>query len=213
MTLQKQMDELTADECLRLLDDHTFGRLAFMDHVGVLPMIVPLNYVLHDDRITFRTGAGSKLGTALRGEPVAFEVDGLRFGRQDWLECPRARTRGSGDRHPGASRALGNATAALGTRSQALLRAYRAPADLRPAYPSASATDAGGLLVGLGPTPGRVRRDVSLIGPQVGPIFRLAWDIRLCTTNPLGRTMVVCVKGGESDDRPGLDALAGDGRI
>ncbi len=77
MTLQKQMDELTADECLRLLDDHTFGRLAFMDHVGVLPMIVPVNYVLHDDRITFRTGAGSKLGTALRGEPVAFEVDGL----------------------------------------------------------------------------------------------------------------------------------------
>ena len=77
MTLQKQMDELSTDECLQLLGTHTFGRLAFMDRVGVLPMILPVNYVLYADRITFRTGAGSKLGNAIRGEPVAFEVDGL----------------------------------------------------------------------------------------------------------------------------------------
>ena len=77
MTLQKQIDGLSRSECLRLLGNHTFGRLAFMDHVGVLPMIVPVNYVLYADQVAFRTGAGSKLGTALRGEPVAFEVDGL----------------------------------------------------------------------------------------------------------------------------------------
>lgn len=77
MTLQKQMDELSSSECLRLLGNHSFGRLAFMDHVGVLPMIMPVNYVLCADLVTFRTGAGSKLGNALRGEPVAFEVDGL----------------------------------------------------------------------------------------------------------------------------------------
>ena len=77
MTLEKQMDALTSAECLDLLAHHTFGRLAFMDHVGVLPMILPVNYVLHADLVTFRTGPGSKLGTALRGEPVAFEVDGL----------------------------------------------------------------------------------------------------------------------------------------
>ena len=77
MIPQKQMDELSNGECLRLLGSHMFGRLAFMDHVGVLPMIIPVNYVLVGDRITFRTGAGSKLGNALRGEPVAFEVDGL----------------------------------------------------------------------------------------------------------------------------------------
>jgi uncharacterized protein len=77
MTHQKQMDELSTEECMQLLGSHTFGRLAFMDHVGVLPMIVPVNYVFHADQINFRTGAGSKLSTALRGEPVAFEVDGL----------------------------------------------------------------------------------------------------------------------------------------
>jgi nitroimidazol reductase NimA-like FMN-containing flavoprotein (pyridoxamine 5'-phosphate oxidase superfamily) len=77
MALQKQLDTLSTSECLRLLGDHTFGRVAFMDHVGVLPMIIPVNYLLYDDQVTFRTGAGSKLGTALRGEAVAFEVDGL----------------------------------------------------------------------------------------------------------------------------------------
>ena len=77
MTLEKQIDPLTSAECLEILGHHTFGRLAFMDHVGVLPMILPVNYVLHADLVTFRTGPGSKLGTALRGEPGAFEVDGL----------------------------------------------------------------------------------------------------------------------------------------
>jgi nitroimidazol reductase NimA-like FMN-containing flavoprotein (pyridoxamine 5'-phosphate oxidase superfamily) len=77
MAGQTEMAELGRDECLALLGRHTFGRLAFLDHVGVLPMIIPVNYLFHDDLVTFRTAAGSKLGTALRGEPVAFEVDGL----------------------------------------------------------------------------------------------------------------------------------------
>lgn len=77
MTLQKRMDELSTGECLQLLENHTFGRLAFTEHAGALPMIVPVNYVLYDDRITFRTGSGSKLGHAIHREPVAFEVDGL----------------------------------------------------------------------------------------------------------------------------------------
>jgi nitroimidazol reductase NimA-like FMN-containing flavoprotein (pyridoxamine 5'-phosphate oxidase superfamily) len=77
MTQHKTMHELSSTECLRLLGAHTLGRLALMDHVGVLPMIMPVNYVLYDELITFRTDAGSKLAAAVRGEPVAFEVDGL----------------------------------------------------------------------------------------------------------------------------------------
>ena len=79
MTLQKQMNEISTDECLQLLGDRTFGRLAFLDHKADLPMIMPFNYVLHANRIVFRTGADSHLGRALFREPVgvAFEVDGL----------------------------------------------------------------------------------------------------------------------------------------
>jgi uncharacterized protein len=92
MIPQKQMDELGIGECLRLLGNHMFGRLAFMDHVGVLPMIIPVNYMLVGDRITFRTGEGSKLGNALREEPVAFEVDGLDpADRTGWSVVVRGR--------------------------------------------------------------------------------------------------------------------------
>jgi nitroimidazol reductase NimA-like FMN-containing flavoprotein (pyridoxamine 5'-phosphate oxidase superfamily) len=31
-------------ECHALLDSHHLGRLAFLDRVGVMPMIIPVNY-------------------------------------------------------------------------------------------------------------------------------------------------------------------------
>ena len=68
---------LAVDECLTLLRDHHFGRLAFVDTVGVLPLIIPVNYVWVDNAVVFRTDAGSKLRAAARGAPVAFEIDGL----------------------------------------------------------------------------------------------------------------------------------------
>lgn len=83
--MTRQIDPLTVDECRELLKDHHFGRLAFVDSVGVLPMIIPVNYVLDEDAVVFRTEAGSKLRTATRGAPVAFEVDGVdRDRRGGW---------------------------------------------------------------------------------------------------------------------------------
>lgn len=82
MTQRPIVTALGREECVRLLAQRSFGRLAFLDHVGVLPMVIPVNYVLVDGEITFRTGPGSKLGIALRGEPVAFEVDGLDPDRE-----------------------------------------------------------------------------------------------------------------------------------
>jgi nitroimidazol reductase NimA-like FMN-containing flavoprotein (pyridoxamine 5'-phosphate oxidase superfamily) len=73
----KRVDILTTAECRELLDRHHFGRLGFIDSVGVLPSIIPVNYLLDDDKIVIRTDAGSKLNAALRGAPVAFEVDSI----------------------------------------------------------------------------------------------------------------------------------------
>ena len=73
----KRVEILTVAECRELLDGHHFGRFSFMDYVGVLPSIIPVNYLLDGDKIVIRTDAGSKLSAALRGAPVAFEVDGV----------------------------------------------------------------------------------------------------------------------------------------
>jgi len=73
----KRINLLTTAECGELLDRHHFGRLGLMNYVGVFPSIIPVNYLLDEDKIVIRTDAGSKLNAALRGAPVAFEVDGV----------------------------------------------------------------------------------------------------------------------------------------
>jgi len=73
----KRVEKLTTAASVALLRDHHFGRLAFMDSVGVMPLIIPVNYLLQDDMVFFRSDAGSKLAAAIRGTPVAFEVDGV----------------------------------------------------------------------------------------------------------------------------------------
>lgn len=77
MVQNNKVQELDPDACLALLSQSHLGRLAFIDSVGVLPIIVPVNYVLHAGSVVFRTDEGSKLSAAVRGAPVAFEVDGL----------------------------------------------------------------------------------------------------------------------------------------
>src|SRR5215203_4701046 len=88
----KRVDILTSAECRDLLAHHHFGRLGFLDYVGVFPFIIPVNYLLDEDKIVFRTDAGSKFNAALRGAPVAFEVDGVDETRQvSWSVVVRGR--------------------------------------------------------------------------------------------------------------------------
>lgn len=77
MMEDKTVEELDRDECLVLLAKTHLGRLAFADTVGLLPIIVPVNYALQDGSVTFRTDKGSKLSAAMRDTSVAFEIDGL----------------------------------------------------------------------------------------------------------------------------------------
>ena len=67
------LEVLAEDECRRLLAEHHLGRLAIGDFGG--PMIFPVNYVVDEDMVVFRTDPGSKLDTAAERELVAFEVD------------------------------------------------------------------------------------------------------------------------------------------
>jgi nitroimidazol reductase NimA-like FMN-containing flavoprotein (pyridoxamine 5'-phosphate oxidase superfamily) len=64
---------LPRSECLRLLAKAEIGRIVFVE--AALPAIQPVNYVLADDEVVYRTANGAKLAAATRNSVVAFEVD------------------------------------------------------------------------------------------------------------------------------------------
>ena len=68
-----ELVELTRSECLCLLAGGVIGRLIFTDRA--LPMVQPVNYLLDDEEILFRTANGSKLAAATRNAVVAFQLD------------------------------------------------------------------------------------------------------------------------------------------
>ena len=73
-----EMLELSRDECLQLLAEHRFGRLAVNLGDGP-PLVRPVNYVF-DQRlqsVVFRTGAGSKFYGLLKSSEAVFEIDGI----------------------------------------------------------------------------------------------------------------------------------------
>jgi uncharacterized protein len=65
---------LDRSECLRLLGTVDLGRVAI--NVGALPAILPVRFVLHDERIVLCAGVGTVLERATDGNVVAFEADG-----------------------------------------------------------------------------------------------------------------------------------------
>ena len=68
---------LSVEACTDLLAEHHFGRLAFLDTVGTLPMVTPVNYLVDHGSVVFRTDPGSKFTAAVVGAAVAFEIDGV----------------------------------------------------------------------------------------------------------------------------------------
>lgn len=82
--------ELSDDECQALLGGSHLGRVALVE--GGRPLILPVTYVLDDGAVVFRTDQGSKLDAAVRGAPVAFEVDGVNSERRTgWSVLIRGR--------------------------------------------------------------------------------------------------------------------------
>lgn len=66
---------LTERECWSLLESHSVARLAV--DIGGQPDIFPINYLVDEESIVFRTGAGTKLAGAVLSRHVAIEIDGL----------------------------------------------------------------------------------------------------------------------------------------
>jgi nitroimidazol reductase NimA-like FMN-containing flavoprotein (pyridoxamine 5'-phosphate oxidase superfamily) len=66
------LEELSAEECWRLLGTQQVGRFAVM--VGHYPLVFPVNYAVSQKSIVFRTGVGTKLW-AIHRSNVTFEVD------------------------------------------------------------------------------------------------------------------------------------------
>ena len=66
--------ELTKQECFGLLAGQHLGRVVLVDDRG--PLALPVNFVVDQHSVLFRTDEGTKLAVASRGSRVAFEVDG-----------------------------------------------------------------------------------------------------------------------------------------
>lgn len=83
MSTMRHTEILSETDCWRLLDATSVGRLA-VDVAG-RPDIYPVNYVVDDGALVFRTGAGTKLASAALMHHVAFEIDGyLPTERTAW---------------------------------------------------------------------------------------------------------------------------------
>ena len=73
LTDDTSVEELSVEECWKLLGLEDFGRLAYrlVDEVH----LVPINYVVDAGTLLFRTSSGNKLLAAALHSDVAFEID------------------------------------------------------------------------------------------------------------------------------------------
>lgn len=69
------IEVLDRGTCVRLMATQPVGRLAVAP--GGRPVCLPVNFVLDDEAVVFRTAAGTKLDAAVRGALVSFEVDSI----------------------------------------------------------------------------------------------------------------------------------------
>lgn len=69
------LEVLEEGECLDLLGSVPVGRVAVS--IDAMPAVLPVNFVLHGREILFHTMPGTKLGAAIAGAVVTFEVDEL----------------------------------------------------------------------------------------------------------------------------------------
>lgn len=74
---QPWIEYLNTPECWTLLSLSPVGRIGVL--VDSAPEIYPVNFVVDDDTIVFRTDPGSKLRGLDRSPSVCFEADGLNL--------------------------------------------------------------------------------------------------------------------------------------
>ena len=87
--MEPVLEQLSEDECLRLISPGGVGRLAFSGRYGLT--VFPVNYKVQNGSVIFRTAEYSPTGEDLRtGIPaaeyeVAFEIDSIdTLAREGW---------------------------------------------------------------------------------------------------------------------------------
>lgn len=78
MPVVAPLEELSHEECLRLLATTTLGRVGVS--IAALPAVLPVNFALHDGEIVCCTAPGTKLDVATVRTVVAFESDDYDAG-------------------------------------------------------------------------------------------------------------------------------------
>jgi uncharacterized protein len=77
------LEQLSRDECLRLMSSVPVGRIVYTRQA--LPAVELVNYVLVDGDIVISTHSAGKLAAATRGAVVAFEADCVDLaGQAGW---------------------------------------------------------------------------------------------------------------------------------
>jgi nitroimidazol reductase NimA-like FMN-containing flavoprotein (pyridoxamine 5'-phosphate oxidase superfamily) len=86
------MEYLTEAECLQLLAREAVGRLGVTTATG--PEVYPVNYVLEDEAVLFRTDPGGKLASLAGSPAVCFEIDHVDTeARTGWSVLVKGRAR------------------------------------------------------------------------------------------------------------------------
>jgi nitroimidazol reductase NimA-like FMN-containing flavoprotein (pyridoxamine 5'-phosphate oxidase superfamily) len=67
------VEDLDPEECLRLLETVRVGRVGVT--LEALPAVFPVEFVVSEGAVVFRTVPGTKLDAATTGSVVAFEAD------------------------------------------------------------------------------------------------------------------------------------------
>ena len=89
-TTGSPIEVLEDEACWEYLRGSSVGRLAV--DVGGHPDIFPINYLVHDGSLFFRSAAGTKLSAAVLMGHVALEIDGFEpHGRTAWSVVVKGR--------------------------------------------------------------------------------------------------------------------------
>ncbi len=92
---QRELEDLSPDECFRLLATADVGRLVYQDDLG--PLAVPVNYAMQGHDIVFRVEGGTKQTAAMQQPMLAFEVDHVDEDRHSGWSVLLARARSEVD--------------------------------------------------------------------------------------------------------------------
>jgi nitroimidazol reductase NimA-like FMN-containing flavoprotein (pyridoxamine 5'-phosphate oxidase superfamily) len=72
-----EIQTLSRAECLHQLEVGGVGRIALRAEGA--PILRPVNFALHEGHVLIRTGEGTILAAADRGDPASFEIDDIDF--------------------------------------------------------------------------------------------------------------------------------------